>query len=164
VLVNPATPDALAAAAAEVVHTHPHMAIATVGPHGEPWAVPVHQHPLADGRLAWRSRIGARHSQNLATNPKTAITIFSTSGEQGEVGVYFEGTSQIVTDPDELNSIITWLYAHEQPRPTPADFTGPAEYRLYAFTPTALWLNDDSHTKYPVELSRFLKRLRTNPS
>jgi hypothetical protein len=144
----------LAEAAAMVIATHRYLVIATADQDNQPWAVPVQQVPLADGRLTWLSSKSARHSQNIVLNAKTSGTLFSVSVVDGEVSLFLEGTSQVIEDEIDLKNVINERHGTStHHRPTVEELTGDAEYRFYSFTPTAIWINDETHTKTEVKLN-----------
>jgi hypothetical protein len=157
--VDHTNPEELAAAAAMVLRTHPIVVIATVGMDGKPWAVPVHQVTDAKGRLTWQSEKNSRHSRNIAANPSLSATLFSATHEDGEISLFLEGDAAEVGDEPEITEILRIRNGSGKTPPSPTEFTGDANYRMYRFTPTAVWLNDDSHTKVQVDLTLFSQQI-----
>jgi predicted pyridoxine 5'-phosphate oxidase superfamily flavin-nucleotide-binding protein len=128
--------DELATGAAMVLTTHPLMVIATVDKDGQPWAVPVHQKTSPNLEITWLSMTNARHSQNIVASSKVSATLFSVA-EHGEVSLFLEGTAAGEPPPDE-----------------------PDAARIpYKMTPTAAWINDDTHTKTAVDLELLRTKL-----
>ncbi|MBW4061768.1 pyridoxamine 5'-phosphate oxidase family protein [Candidatus Saccharibacteria bacterium] len=156
---NLSDPNAVAAAAATVLRTHPIAVLATSDIRSQPWAVPVHQVTMPDGSLNWRSSRSARHSLDLATNAKAMMVLFSATNEQGEIALYLEGAVSEVVDAAAIQTIVEVRYANTSLKPTLADFSGENEYRFYRFIPTAAWLNDDAHEKTSVDMKLLLAAL-----
>ena len=79
-----------------------HMSLAT-SVDGQPWVCEVHfayDHQL---NLYFRSLLSRRHSKEIAGNPKVAGNIVAQFGlgQSPAVGVYFDGTANLVTDTAE---------------------------------------------------------------
>lgn len=113
-----------------------YMTLATADPDGRPWATPVWFAHRDHREFIWISRPGARHSRNLAANPRLAISIYDSTVVPGDAAaVYVEAEGEEVTDAGEradlLEAYVRRLLAQGLPPFGEEDVTGAAEHRLY---------------------------------
>ena len=80
-----------------------HLSLATCA-NNVPWICEVHFVFDDELNLYFRSKIGRRHSLEIASNPKVAGNIVS-QHQLGEAvrAVYFEGTAELLTDVNETH-------------------------------------------------------------
>lgn len=78
-----------------------HMSLATVAD-GRPWVCEVHVAFDDDLNLYWVSWPGARHSQEVAANPRVSGSVVKQHDvEDLARGVSFEGTAEMIEELDE---------------------------------------------------------------
>lgn len=88
-----------------------HMSLATVA-NGKPWVCELHFAYDEDLNLYWRSLKSRRHSIEIAENPNVAGNIIDkfVVGDP-VVGIYFEGTAEMLEPGDEQNKAFELLRA-----------------------------------------------------
>jgi uncharacterized protein YhbP (UPF0306 family) len=124
------------------------MTIATIGPDG-PWSAAVFY--ASDGLdLWWLSKPGARHSLNLASDPRAAVTIQEDYRRPGVVqGIQMEGVVAGPTVPAAETRVMR-LYLDKFPPggddslPLLSAIKAFAASRLYRFVPTRAYFIDSS--------------------
>jgi uncharacterized protein YhbP (UPF0306 family) len=89
----------------EYIEKSVHMSLATVA-NNKPWVCEVHFTYDDRLNLYWRSLSSRRHSQEIAANPNVAGNIVA-QHQLGvsPAGIYFEGTAELLTDPEERKRI-----------------------------------------------------------
>jgi hypothetical protein len=104
-----------------------YLVLGTADPAGTPWVTPVFY--VADGthRVLWVSTPESRHSQNIATRPTVAITVFDSHAPIGGAeALYLEATASIVDDPaDPLDLLNAPLPERQHLGPDDLKPTGP---------------------------------------
>ena len=126
----------------KLLQTIHYATISSVDSGGQPWAAPV-WYVLDDNHVYWWSPIEARHSKNIANNPKIYITIFDSTAPEGEgFGLYMRAEAGVLTD-DELDSAID-LYNQSTKifKLNRENCTGNAPTRIYKATVSQRWVND----------------------
>lgn len=108
---------------------------------------------VADGKIYWTSRRGARHSKNILENPSVFITLFEENVKEGTgsgKGLYLKGQVHVLTDAKEVEAakILSTEKANRDRRPweelqvQPAsDFLNDSIRAVYCFTPEEAWTN-----------------------
>ena len=128
-------PDDDAALARRVLDDGRYLVLATADADGTPWPTPVWF--AREGReLVWVSRLGTRHSTNVAGRSAVGIVIFETPVPAGgrPRAVYAEATASEVpeTDLDRCLGIFDRRSRAEGMGPwTPERVAAPAELRLF---------------------------------
>jgi pyridoxine/pyridoxamine 5'-phosphate oxidase len=143
------TPEERAELARAMVDEIAFMTLATVDAAGMPWASPVWFAHAEYAEFLWISRPNARHSQNIAANPRIAIVIFDsrTPIDTGR-GVYLEGGAEEVTDETEVERIMAVFSERSIAQGgsgwTAAEVHAPAQLRPYraVLTKAFLGIND----------------------
>lgn len=113
---------------------------------GQPWICNLHFITDAASNIYWISKTNRRHSQEIATNPHTAIAI-AVQTEKPLVGVQAEGTTEIVTNTDDVRAIMG-LYMERHGTDSAFVETiinGTNEHKLYVFRPTRFSLFDQAN-------------------
>lgn len=89
----------------EYIEKTVHMSLGT-SVNGRPWVCEVHFVYDQDLNLYFRSLSSRRHSQEIGQNPNVAGNIVK-QHDLGEYphGIYFEGTAQLINDPDERATV-----------------------------------------------------------
>lgn len=132
----------------EAMHSR-YMTLATAAEDGTPWATPVwfaHPDPTT---FLWASDPTARHSRNIAANPRIALVIFdSTVDPDDAAALYVEATAEQTTDGIEEYSaesvrqgLGTWTLER---------VTAPAKHRLYKATAIELWTLGPGDRRLPL--------------
>jgi uncharacterized protein YhbP (UPF0306 family) len=76
---------------------HSTLALATLAPDGQPMAASLFYVADEGGAVYWLSAGSARHSQNLAANPRAAISVHAATWQWREIaGVQLEGMVEVV--------------------------------------------------------------------
>ena len=133
-------PD-LVARALEILDGMPYFNVATEHA-GQPWNTPVWAARDRDLNLYWSSWTRAVHSENIARNPKTFLTIFDSTRKRGTNNMrclYLLCTTVSVEDGDEARRASTLLYPGESAELR--DFLNAGLKRFYRATPKQAWLN-----------------------
>ena len=89
------------ALARELVAANVYLTLATADADGVPWASPVWFAARGLDLFAWASKPGARHSLNIAANPRVSLVIFDSTKAEGEgSALYVSATAALVDDTD----------------------------------------------------------------
>lgn len=146
-------PDRLARS---IVAENAYLTLATVGADGVPWASPVWFAARGLDEFVWASKPGARHSRNLAENPRVSLVIFDSSKTPGEgSALYVSAVAELVDDPTFAEAIAVYntgsidrgLDAWD-----PEKLREPAKHRLYRAVTLEAFVLDDHD-----------ERIRTSP-
>ena len=117
---------------------HLYLVIGTTDKDGRPWVTPVFYAADGEHRIVWVSAPDSRHSQNIATRPDVAITVFDSHAPIGGAeALYLEATAEFV--PDEQCAASLALLNNRLPagKQLSLDDVGPAgPMRLYQATVT----------------------------
>src|ERR687893_321353 len=91
----------LADVARSVIDANRYMALGTADENGHPWVTPVWFASEDYRSFHWVSSPDAKHSRNLAAEPRVAIAIFDSSVPVGGAqAVYLKGVAQELTDAE----------------------------------------------------------------
>ncbi|MEV5593900.1 pyridoxamine 5'-phosphate oxidase family protein [Streptomyces sp. NPDC052496] len=135
------TPD-LRTEAARLLHANRYLTLATAGPDGTPWAVPVTFAWDDADHFFWWSASDAQHSRNIAANPAVSLLVFDSQVSDAEAqALYGEGTAHALA-PADLPAALAVFYARRYPDPAvrahkarrPAEFQGDSPKRFYCAT------------------------------
>lgn len=129
--------------AKQIVAENLYMTISTASASGEPWVSPVFFAHDDQYNLYWVSNKEAKHSRNVAENPRIAIVIFDSTAPEGEGdGVYFACSASALTDPEEIvygMEIYNAKASQEEFRIASADTViGNTAWRLYKAVPNEI--------------------------
>jgi hypothetical protein len=130
---------------------HPLCSLATIDDEQKPWNVCVEFACDEQLNIFWKSRMDTLHSQYIAVRPDVSICVFSRQSPVGDFGLYFKARAREVADEKQKSYIISYLYKDRE-LPPASKFSGAAPTRLYMAEVSAVWLNDDSHTKTAADL------------
>lgn len=139
------------------------MTLATADGEALPWASPVEFVCDETLRFYWASHADARHSRNLRSNPRAALSIYDstqTPGVRGEAqGLYAEGPVEELHRADlegVLPSLDRWTVWRDAGRAAPRPgssvelFADGTPWRMYRLTPTRMFaLNPAGHPDFP---------------
>lgn len=109
---------------------------------GQPWNSPVWAARDGDLNLYWSSWIKAVHSENIARNPRTFLTLYDSTRKRGTNnlrGLYLQCMTVAVDDQDEARKAFALVYPGEAV--DLKDFLGSGQKRFYRATPSRAWLN-----------------------
>jgi ankyrin repeat protein len=141
--------------ARRILADNEYLTLATADAEGRPWATPVwFAHDRLD-RFVWVSKPGARHSRNVAAQPRVGIVVFDSKARPDDgSGAYFDAVAAEVPD-DELDEALARFsdrsVAHDLPPWDRSQVTGDARFRLYAATVESAWVLDAHDERQPVE-------------
>ncbi len=150
------TDDNERAAFEAIVGASSYMTLATADATGLPWASPVWFASADCRQFYWVSSPRARHSQNLASRPELAISIFDSRQPpyRGQ-GVYVSATGETVPE-SEIDAGLEVYSGVSRLRGLPewdrSQVTSPAKHRLYRATATELFILDSHDERQPVSL------------
>ena len=87
--------------AEELVAANVYLTLATADADGVPWASPVWFAARGLDQFVWASKPGARHSLNIAANPRVSLVIFDSTTAEGEgSALYVSATAALVDDTE----------------------------------------------------------------
>lgn len=76
---------------ARILSENRYCVLGTADAFGTPWVTPVFFAPLGDDRICWVSSPDSRHSRNIASRTKVAITVFDSTVAVGHSeAAYFD--------------------------------------------------------------------------
>lgn len=125
-------PDRLART---LVAENSYLTLATAAVDGVPWASPVWFAARELDVFVWASKPGARHSRNIAENPRVSLVIFDSSRPPAEArALYVSADAELVDDPTFEDALAVYN-ARSVERGLgewdPAKLREPARHRLY---------------------------------
>jgi nitroimidazol reductase NimA-like FMN-containing flavoprotein (pyridoxamine 5'-phosphate oxidase superfamily) len=135
-----------------------YLTLATADPDGVPWAAPVWFAATDLETFVWASSPAARHSRNIAENPRVALVIFDSSKPPGEgSALYLAGDAELVSAVEfedalavyNTRSVERGLRAWE-----PGRLRDPAKHRLYRAAVREAFVLDDHDERIAVRISR----------
>lgn len=127
--------------ALELLNGLPYFNVATENS-GQPWNSPVWAARDRELNLYWSSWVKAVHSENIARNPKTFLTIFDSTRKRGTNNLrclYLQCTTAEVGEQGEAEKAFALVYPGEVV--DLKDFLGLGQKRFYRATPIRAWLN-----------------------
>ena len=131
----------IATRALELLNGLPYFNVASES-NGQPWNSPVWAARDRDLNLYWSSWINAVHSENIARNPRTFLTIFDSTRKRGTNNqrcLYLQCTTVEVEDQNEAQKAFSLVYPGVVVELK--DFLGLGQKRFYRATPIRAWLN-----------------------
>lgn len=118
-----------------IVAENAYLTLATADAGGVPWASPVWFAARELELFVWASKPGARHSRNIAHNPRVSFVIFDSRAEPGTGrGVYVSAEAALVDDDlfDEQLAIYNERSLERGlERWSRRELSGSARHRLY---------------------------------
>ena len=124
-----------------------YLTLATAGADGSPWASPVWFAAREVDMFVWASKPGARHSRNIAHDPRISLVIFDSSRPPGEGSALYVFAAAEVVDDATFEDALAVYNARSLDRGLaawdPAELREQARHRLYrAITLEAFVLDD----------------------
>ncbi len=131
-----------------------YLTLATAGADAVPWASPVWFAARGLDVFVWASKPGARHSRNIAENPRVSLVIFDSSKAPGEgSALYLSADAELVDDATFEDSLVVYN-ARSLERGLaewdPAKLREPAKHRLYRAVTLESFGLDDHHQRIRV--------------
>ena len=137
-----------------LVAENSYLTLATAGADGVPWASPVWFAARELDVFVWASKPGARHSRNIAENPRVSLVIFDSSKAPGEgSALYVSADAELVDEPtfaDALAVYNTRSVERGLGEWDPAKLRGPAKHRLYRAVALEAFVLDDHDERIRV--------------
>lgn len=120
------------------------MQVATVNG-DQPWICTVYFVEDENLNLFWLSLPTRRHSREITTNNKAAVTVPVKFDKNPIIGVQAEGTAEVITDSDKVAQV---MKAYTERYNVGKDFynnfvAGKNKHKLYKFTPSKYVLFDE---------------------
>jgi nitroimidazol reductase NimA-like FMN-containing flavoprotein (pyridoxamine 5'-phosphate oxidase superfamily) len=143
--------------ASEILAASPYVVLGTAGEDGRPWTTPVWFATDDERELVWVSDPGARHSRNIAAEPRISAVVFDSKVLPGSAAaVYMEADAEQLTGDDEIDRALATFNRvgarQDLSAWTRADVTEPARHRMYRATVTARWLLGERDQRVPAPL------------
>lgn len=112
---------------------------------GQPWVCTVYFVPDEELNLYWLSLPTRRHSQEVAKNPKIAISVPVKFDKQPVIGISTEGQATIVSDGGVVKEVMaSYVSKYKQGQDFHNNFLeGKNQHMLYKFTPKSFVLFDE---------------------
>jgi hypothetical protein len=144
-------PERLARA---LVAANSYLTLATAGTGGAPWASPVWFAARELGEFVWASKHGARHSRNIAENPRVSLVIFDSSTTPGDgSALYVSAHAELVTGPTFDEALAVYNARSLEgglAEWDAAKLREPAKHRLYRATAVEAFVLDDHDERIRV--------------
>lgn len=137
-----------------LVAENSYLTLATAGADGTPWACPVWFAPRGLELFVWASKPGARHSQNIAENPRVSLVVFDSSRAPAEgSALYVSARAEVVPDAG-FDDALAVYNARSVERGLaewdPARLRDPARHRLYRAVALESFVLDDHDERIRV--------------
>jgi len=144
-------PDGLARA---LVAENSYLTLATADADGVPWASPVWFAARELDVFVWASKPGARHSRNIAQNPRVSLLVFDSSRPPGEGSALYVSADAELVDDTEFEKALALYNARSLERGLsewdPATLREPAKHRLYRAVAVDAFVLDDHDERIRV--------------
>jgi nitroimidazol reductase NimA-like FMN-containing flavoprotein (pyridoxamine 5'-phosphate oxidase superfamily) len=131
-----------------------YLTLATADAAGIPWATPVWFAPRDLDLFVWASKPGARHSLNIAENPRVSLVIFDSSRAPGEGSALYVAADAELADGAAFDEALAVYNARSVERglPTwdPSKLREPARHRLYRAVAVEAFVLDDHDERIRV--------------
>jgi len=140
--------------AREMVGSNAFLTLATVGADGAPWATPVWFAAAGLSEFFWASKPGARHSRNIAGEPRASLVVFDSSREPGQGSAFYAAARADQVGEEGFDhafavyngrSIEQGLRAWD-----PAKLRDGARHRLYRAVVLEAFVLDDHDERIPL--------------
>lgn len=131
----------------ELVASNVYLTLATADADGVPWASPVWFAARDLEQFVWASKPGARHSLNIAANPRVSLVIFDSSKAEGDGSALYVSATAAVVDKDGFADALAVYSARSVTRGLglwdPAKLHEPARHRLYRAVALEVFVLDE---------------------
>ena len=143
-----------AGAARSLVAENSYLTLATAGADGVPWACPVWFAARDLDVFVWASKPGARHSRNIAENPRVSLVVFDSSRPPGEGSAFYVAAAAELVDESAFADALVIYNARSVERGLeewdPARLREPARHRLYRALALESFVLDDHDERIKV--------------
>jgi nitroimidazol reductase NimA-like FMN-containing flavoprotein (pyridoxamine 5'-phosphate oxidase superfamily) len=143
-----------AALARTLVAENSYLTLATADAAGIPWATPVWFAPRDLDLFVWASKPGARHSLNIAENPRVSLVIFDSSKAPGEGSALYVVADAELVDGATFDEALAVYNARSVERGLPewdsTKLSEPARHRLYRAVTVEAFVLDDHDERIKV--------------
>lgn len=137
-----------------LVTENSYLTLATAAADGTPWASPVWFAPRGLELFVWASKPGARHSQNIAENPRVSLVVFDSSRAPGEGSALYVSARAEVVPEAGFDDALAVYSARSVERGLgewdPARLRDPARHRLYRAVALDSFVLDDHDERIRV--------------
>lgn len=137
-----------------LVAENSYLTLATAGPDGIPWASPVWFAARDLDLFVWASKPGARHSRNIAENPRVSLVVFDSSKPPGEGSALYVSADAELVDPAAFDEVLAVYNARSVERGLeewgPSKLLEPARHRLYRAVTVEAFVLDDHDERIKV--------------
>jgi nitroimidazol reductase NimA-like FMN-containing flavoprotein (pyridoxamine 5'-phosphate oxidase superfamily) len=144
-------PDELART---LVAQNSYLTLATAGADGTPWASPVWFAARGLELVVWASKPGARHSRNIAENPRVSFVIFDSSTAPGEGSALYVAADAELAEGDSFDEALAVYNSRSIERGldawAPERLMEPARHRLYRALVRESFVLDDHEERVRV--------------
>lgn len=131
-----------------------YMTLATADADGVPWASPVWFAARELDLFVWASKPGARHSRNIAENPRVSLVIFDSSRPPGGGSALYVAADAELVDDRSFEDALAIYNARSRERGLSewglAELTAPARHRLYRATAREAFVLDDHDERIQI--------------
>lgn len=131
-----------------------YLTLATAGADGVPWASPVWYAARDLDLFVWASKPGARHSRNIAENPRAAAVIFDSGKAPGDGSALYLSVKVAPADDTTFEEALAVYNSRSLERGLaawdPAMLREPAKHRLYRAVPLESFVLDDHDERIRV--------------
>lgn len=131
-----------------------YLTLATADANGVPWASPVWFAAHELDVFVWASKPGARHSRNIAENPRVALVIFDSSKPPGDgSALYVSADAELVDEEAFADALAIYNGRSVErglPKWGPSELHDPARHRLYRAVVVEAFVLDDHDERIRV--------------
>ncbi|GAA0802770.1 pyridoxamine 5'-phosphate oxidase family protein [Spirilliplanes yamanashiensis] len=152
------TPETAAAdpgpLARALVADNSYLTLATAGADGTPWATPVWYAARDLAEFVWASKPGARHSRNIAENPRVSLVVFDSGKAPGEGSALYVAADAALVDDATFADALAVYSGRSVERGLggwdAARLREPARHRLYRAVVREAYVLDDHDERIRV--------------
>ncbi len=134
--------------AKEIISKILYITLATASKDGKPWNTPLYSAYDSEYNFYWLSDQNGQHSQNIKENPEVALVIYDSTVSEGQGrGVYIQGKASELTDVDEIEKALGYIYGRKNKQPRQfIEFQGDYPRRVYKVVSEKFWVNGSETT------------------
>ncbi|PJJ71063.1 pyridoxamine 5'-phosphate oxidase [Diaminobutyricimonas aerilata] len=130
------------------------LTLATAGSDGAPWASPVWFAARGLDEFVWASKPGARHSRNIAENPRVSLVVFDSSAAPGAGSALYVTAHAALVDEAVFADALAVYNARSVERGLgewdAEKLRAPARHRLYRAVVREAFVLDDHDERIPL--------------
>lgn len=111
----------------------------------QPWACTVHYYVDKDLNFYWVSNVGRKHSQDIAQNPKVAVTVMvheNTPEEKYVIGISVQGAAELVEPAIAQDIVEGYIRKHGKDSNMDDIVSGINAHKFYRLKPSSIVLFD----------------------